>query len=104
MTGTSFDPNQERTRSARTIAAAAATLAAERVAALARARSAQAADPVFSASVFFCAIRQLGGEVGAPRIIETSGVPVVDFDVGDGTHLDVDEQESVLAAGRILKG
>lgn len=49
-------------------------------------------------------ILQLVGDVGARHLIETSGVPVIDVDIGDGAHLDVDTPEAVIAAGGILKG
>jgi molybdenum cofactor cytidylyltransferase len=50
------------------------------------------------------AVMRLEGDVGARHIIETSGLPVIDVDIGDAAHLDVDTPEAVLAAGGILRG
>ena len=47
---------------------------------------------------------RLEGDVGARHIIETSGLPVIDIDIGDAAHLDVDTPEAVLAAGGVLRG
>jgi len=49
-------------------------------------------------------VLRLEGDVGARHIIETSGVPVVDIDIGDAAHLDVDTPEAVIGAGGVLKG
>lgn len=48
-------------------------------------------------------IMQLEGDVGARRLVETSGTPVIDLDIGDAARLDVDTPEEVLAAGGVLK-
>ncbi|MBY5394024.1 NTP transferase domain-containing protein [Rhizobium leguminosarum] len=45
------------------------------------------------------AILRLEGDVGARDIIATSGLPVLDVDVGDAALLDLDTPEEVLAAG-----
>lgn len=50
------------------------------------------------------AVMRLAGDVGARRIIETSGLPVVDVDIGEAAHFDVDTPEAVIFAGGILKG
>lgn len=50
------------------------------------------------------AVMRLEGDVGARHIIETSGLPVIDVDIGDAAHLDVDTPEAVLAAGGVLRG
>lgn len=50
------------------------------------------------------AIMRLEGDVGARQIIETSGLPAIDVDIGDAAHLDLDTPEAVLAAGGTLKG
>jgi molybdenum cofactor cytidylyltransferase len=50
------------------------------------------------------AVMRLEGDVGARHIIETSGLPVIDVDIGDAAHLDVDTPEAVVAAGGILRG
>ncbi|MBY5377360.1 NTP transferase domain-containing protein [Rhizobium leguminosarum] len=50
------------------------------------------------------AVMRLEGDIGARHIIETSGLPVIDVDIGDAAHLDVDTPEAVMAAGGILRG
>ncbi|MBB3541881.1 molybdopterin-binding/glycosyltransferase family 2 protein [Rhizobium sp. BK399] len=61
-------------------------------------------NPVVLPKSLFDAVLRLEGDVGAWHIIETSGVPVVDVDIGDAAHLDVDTPEAVISAGGILKG
>ncbi|SEH88609.1 molybdopterin molybdochelatase /molybdenum cofactor cytidylyltransferase [Rhizobium tibeticum] len=61
-------------------------------------------NPVIMPKSLFDEVMRLEGDVGARHIIETSGVPVVDIDIGDSAHLDVDTPEAVIAAGGILKG
>ncbi|WP_431322343.1 NTP transferase domain-containing protein [Rhizobium sp. YTU87027] len=61
-------------------------------------------NPVIIPKSLFDEVMRLEGDVGARHIIETSGVPVVDIDIGDAAHLDVDTPEAVVAAGGILKG
>ncbi|MBB3453039.1 molybdenum cofactor cytidylyltransferase [Rhizobium sp. BK313] len=61
-------------------------------------------NPVILPRTVFDAVMRLEGDVGARHIIETAGLPVVDVDIGDAAHLDVDTPEAVLAAGGILKG
>jgi molybdenum cofactor cytidylyltransferase len=46
---------------------------------------------------------RLEGDIGARHIVETTGLPVVDVDIGDSAHLDVDTPEAVIEAGGILK-
>ncbi|UXT84577.1 NTP transferase domain-containing protein [Agrobacterium tumefaciens] len=48
------------------------------------------------------AVMRLEGDVGARHIIETSGLPIIDVDIGDAAHLDVDTPEAVEAAGGVL--
>lgn len=45
------------------------------------------------------AVLRLEGDVGARDIIATSGLLVLDVDVGDAALLDVDTPDEVLAAG-----
>ncbi|MBY3045611.1 NTP transferase domain-containing protein [Rhizobium leguminosarum] len=45
------------------------------------------------------AVLRLEGDVGARDIVTTSGLPVLDVDVGDAALLDVDTPDEVLAAG-----
>ncbi|MDL2405728.1 molybdopterin-binding/glycosyltransferase family 2 protein [Rhizobium calliandrae] len=61
-------------------------------------------NPVILPHAVFDAVMRLEGDVGARHIIETAGLSVVDVDIGDAAHLDVDTPEAVLAAGGILKG
>ncbi|MBB4064660.1 NTP transferase domain-containing protein [Gellertiella hungarica] len=61
-------------------------------------------NPVVLPKALFPALRRLEGDSGARTIIETSGLPVVDVEIGEAAHLDVDTPEAVLEAGGILKG
>ncbi|EPE98088.1 NTP transferase domain-containing protein [Rhizobium grahamii] len=61
-------------------------------------------NPVILPKSLFAEVLKLEGDVGARHIVETSGVPVVDVDIGDAAHLDVDTPEAVISAGGILKG
>ncbi|KAF5884864.1 MULTISPECIES: nucleotidyltransferase family protein [Rhizobium] len=48
------------------------------------------------------AVLRIQGDVGARDIVMTSGLPVLDVDVGDAALLDVDTPDEVLAAGGAL--
>jgi molybdenum cofactor cytidylyltransferase len=61
-------------------------------------------NPVILPRAVYDAVMRLEGDIGARHIIETSGLAVIDVDIGDAAHLDVDTPEAVLAAGGILKG
>ena len=61
-------------------------------------------NPVVLPRTTFSALMKLEGDVGARQIIETSGLEVVDIDIGTAAHLDVDTPEAVLAAGGVLRG
>ena len=61
-------------------------------------------NPVILPRAVLNAVMRLEGDVGARHIIETSGLPVVDVDIGEAAHLDVDTPEAVVAAGGVLKG
>lgn len=61
-------------------------------------------NPVILPRATFAAIRRLEGDVGARQIIETSGLDIVDVEIGAAAHLDVDTPEAVEQAGGILKG
>ncbi|HLP71184.1 MAG TPA: 4-diphosphocytidyl-2C-methyl-D-erythritol kinase, partial [Rhizobium sp.] len=52
----------------------------------------------------FEAVQALEGDVGARSIVEGSGLAVIDVELGEAAHLDVDTPEAVLAAGGLLKG
>ncbi|MDB5697297.1 MAG: 4-diphosphocytidyl-2C-methyl-D-erythritol synthase [Alphaproteobacteria bacterium] len=48
-------------------------------------------------------VLRLEGDVGARHVIETSGVRVVDVEIGAAARLDVDTDQAVIAAGGVLK-
>ncbi|MBY3235445.1 NTP transferase domain-containing protein [Rhizobium laguerreae] len=56
-------------------------------------------NPVILPRSLTQAVLRLEGDVGARDIIATSGLPVLDVDVGDAALLDVDTPDEVLAAG-----
>ncbi|MBB3163002.1 nucleotidyltransferase family protein [Rhizobium laguerreae] len=56
-------------------------------------------NPVILPRSLTQAVLRLRGDVGARAIIATSGLPVLDVDVGDAALLDVDTPDEVLAAG-----
>ncbi|NKK63039.1 NTP transferase domain-containing protein [Rhizobium leguminosarum bv. viciae] len=60
-------------------------------------------NPVILPHSLSQAVLRLQGDVGARAIIATSGLPVLDVDVGDAALLDVDTPEEVLAAGGAMK-
>lgn len=60
-------------------------------------------NPVILPRATFEAVARLEGDVGARHIIEKSGLPVIDLDIGAAAHLDVDTPEAVIAAGGLLK-
>lgn len=59
-------------------------------------------NPVILPGSLNHAILRLQGDVGARDIIATSGLPVIDVDVGDAALLDLDTPDEVLAAGGIM--
>ncbi|MBY5819127.1 nucleotidyltransferase family protein [Rhizobium leguminosarum] len=59
-------------------------------------------NPVILPRSLTQAVLRLEGDVGARDIIATSGLPVLDVDVGDAALLDVDTPDEVLAAGGAL--
>jgi len=61
-------------------------------------------NPVILPRSVLSAVMRLEGDVGARHIIETSGLPVIDVEIGEAAHLDVDTPEAVVAAGGVLKG
>ncbi len=60
-------------------------------------------NPVILPRATFDAVMRLEGDVGARAIIETSGLPVIDVEIGEAARLDVDTPEAVIAAGGVLK-
>lgn len=62
----------------------------------------QSSNPVIVPRSLFAAVLRLEGDVGARRILKTSGIAVMDVDIRDGAHRDVDTPEAVTAAGGVL--
>lgn len=42
---------------------------------------------------------ELKGDIGARQIIENSGVPIIDVEIGAAAILDVDTVEDIITAG-----
>jgi molybdenum cofactor cytidylyltransferase len=61
-------------------------------------------NPVVMPQSLRGAILKLEGDVGARKVIETCGLPIIDVEIGNAAHIDVDTPEVVLAAGGVLKG
>jgi molybdenum cofactor cytidylyltransferase len=60
-------------------------------------------NPVILPRSAFDEVRRLSGDVGARPIIESGEFQVVDVEIGDAAHLDVDTPEAVIAAGGVLE-
>jgi molybdenum cofactor cytidylyltransferase len=60
-------------------------------------------NPIILPRATYGAVLRLEGDIGARAIIEGSGLPVIDVDIGPAAHIDVDTPEAVVAAGGILK-
>ncbi|NNH55596.1 nucleotidyltransferase family protein [Rhizobium laguerreae] len=60
-------------------------------------------NPVILPRSLIHAVLRLEGDVGARDIIATSGLPVLDVDVGDAACLDVDTPDDIVAAGGAMK-
>lgn len=63
----------------------------------------QRGNPVILPRQTFSAIKQLVGDVGARDIVEKSGLPVIDVELGAAARLDLDTPEQIVAAGGILE-
>jgi molybdenum cofactor cytidylyltransferase len=61
-------------------------------------------NPIILPRATYGAVLRLEGDIGARAIIEGSGLPVVDVDIGPAAHIDVDTPEAVIGAGGVLKG
>jgi len=61
-------------------------------------------NPIILPRLAYDAVLRLEGDVGARALIESSGLSVIDVDIGPAAHLDVDTPEAVTAAGGVLKG
>lgn len=64
----------------------------------------KAGNPVILPRSLCGAVMGLEGDVGARQVIKTSGLQIIDVDIGEAAHLDVDTPEAVVAAGGILRG
>lgn len=60
-------------------------------------------NPVILPQSLHDEVLRLTGDVGARHIIEASRLPVIDVDIGDAAHLDVDTPDAIIAAGGVLK-
>jgi molybdenum cofactor cytidylyltransferase len=63
----------------------------------------QRGNPVILPAHTFEALKALEGDIGARAVIESSGLPVIDVEIGAAARLDVDTPEAVIAAGGILR-
>jgi molybdenum cofactor cytidylyltransferase len=61
-------------------------------------------NPIILPRDAYAAVMRLEGDIGARAIIESSGLPVIDIDIGPAAHIDVDTPDAVIAAGGVLKG
>lgn len=60
-------------------------------------------NPVILPVALMPDINKLEGDVGARALIESSGYPVIDMDIGASARLDVDTPDAVIAAGGDLE-
>ncbi|MFN3506354.1 MAG: NTP transferase domain-containing protein [Allorhizobium sp.] len=63
----------------------------------------QRGNPVILPAATFEALKTLEGDIGARPVIESSGLAVIDVEIGAAARLDVDTPEAILAAGGILR-
>jgi molybdenum cofactor cytidylyltransferase len=61
-------------------------------------------NPIILPRAVYGAVLRLEGDIGAKAIVEGSGLPVIDIDIGPAAHIDVDTPEAVIGAGGVLKG
>ncbi|TDH39054.1 4-diphosphocytidyl-2C-methyl-D-erythritol kinase [Pseudohoeflea suaedae] len=61
-------------------------------------------NPVILPASLVPDIMKLEGDVGARALIEQSGLPVIDIDIGPAARIDVDTPEAVRAAGGRIEG
>ncbi len=60
-------------------------------------------NPVILPRSLADAVLRLVGDVGARHIVEMSGLPVIEVDIGDAAHMDVDTPQDVIEAGGVLR-
>lgn len=61
-------------------------------------------NPVILPRSILPKILELDGDVGARSVVEASGLPVIDVEIGQAALIDVDTPEQVIAAGGRLDG
>lgn len=61
-------------------------------------------NPVILPRATFSELMALQGDVGARHVIETCGLPIIDVEIGNAAHIDVDTPDAVKAAGGLLRG
>ena len=59
-------------------------------------------NPVILPRRVFSAVTALEGDTGARHIVESSELPVIDVEIGEGASLDVDTPEAMAGAGGVL--
>lgn len=64
----------------------------------------RAGNPVILPRALFDGIMTIEGDVGARHLIEGSGLPIKDIELGKAASLDLDTQDAILlAGGRIVR-
>ncbi|EJJ30874.1 nucleotidyltransferase family protein [Rhizobium sp. CF142] len=58
-------------------------------------------NPVILPRSLYDAVPRLRGDVGARDLIKTSGLPVIEIEIGEAAQIDVDTPEAIIAAGGI---
>lgn len=61
-------------------------------------------NPVILPRSTFEALSKLEGDIGARPVIEKSGLPIIDVEIGVAAQLDTDTPEEIVAAGGVLAG
>jgi molybdenum cofactor cytidylyltransferase len=61
-------------------------------------------NPVVLPRSVFPAIEALEGDVGARHLVETSGMEVIDVELGEGASIDVDTPDALALAGGVAAG
>ena len=59
-------------------------------------------NPIILPSAVFADMVQLQGDTGARHVIETSGLPIIDVEIGAAASVDVDTPEALARAGGLL--
>ncbi|MDO1585622.1 molybdopterin-binding/glycosyltransferase family 2 protein [Rhizobium oryzicola] len=60
-------------------------------------------NPIILPKALFDKVRRLEGDVGARALIEGSGLAIIEVEIGDAAHIDVDTPDAVVAAGGRLQ-